>query len=917
MQRSDLRHLTSSAAVAAFIRENYNNDDRAFVDDYSALINFHLKSSMKEVTRLVRFFGTILRWLPARHRPRYIAMKARTALYSHEFTEALRLYHQAEQGMLANRDYLGAARIRSALLATYNFVGQHDRALAIGRKAIRYFKRTRRWKSLAHVYTNVGNVYNRTDRNHLALSYYQKAEILYGPDEYGELADLRGNCGNIYANFNQLDKAEQEYRQAATMHRALGHEAAALIADYSIAYMLFLQNRLGESLAAFYSIYDASQRIGNRSLLATTQLDLAEVHISLNQLSSAITEGVLCIGLSRRLKLRYEQGKASYFVAEAYRRLGDYTLARTYLKRAQKLFEKEANHLWLGMVRLARIRLMLDSKRGNHAYESARSAQQLLKKSGDERRMLDGELVCIESLINDHAYDDALKLARRILRKNLCRQQHHAAYRLMARCYLAKGDVLKALASARKGISMVESALAGLSTDETRFFFALDKLDIYLIAIHCLLKLNRTEEGFVQHSRALSAINQRIIPAATLRREIPPDLLQKRDQLRSELKKMQFKPDNRQRGSGHEQSYFAVENRLLVNERKIRATLKDSRSNLHEDFQHQRVREMLNRGECLVSFVSLDTTIGAFVATASRIQFLPLPVSHSDLYCAVREFHYLCETEIHSPSGETTGDRIPDHYLERFRQWLLDPLPIPQEITSIILLIDNIFAQIPYAAVFSSSHTSLSGRQWRIIVNPADLVKRNRTARPAANRRSAIFAAEEDHLPFVGLEKDVISRYFPKARTYSRSRATVTALKKEFAAASGFIHIATHASRSSENPLFSRLLLHDGPFFPFDLYEIGIRAQLVTLSGCQTAAPGIYYGNSFSLGKAFYQGGARFVLASLWSVSDRISMAFMASFYSALADRNDVFDAYEFAIQKTKSIHGHPAYWSPFVLIGM
>ena len=111
--------------------------------------------------------------------------------------------------------------------------------------------------------------------------------------------------------------------------------------------------------------------------------------------------------------------------------------------------------------------------------------------------------------------------------------------------------------------------------------------------------------------------------------------------------------------------------------------------------------------------------------------------------------------------------------------------------------------------------------------------------------------------------------------------------------------------------------MSDGPFFPFDLFEIGLKAELVTLSGCQTAAPGLDYGNSFSLAKSFLQAGSRFVLASLWQVSDKVSGEFMKKFYQELKNTNNIFDSYKMAVDEISLQYENPAFWSSFVLLGV
>jgi CHAT domain-containing protein len=79
----------------------------------------------------------------------------------------------------------------------------------------------------------------------------------------------------------------------------------------------------------------------------------------------------------------------------------------------------------------------------------------------------------------------------------------------------------------------------------------------------------------------------------------------------------------------------------------------------------------------------------------------------------------------------------------------------------------------------------------------------------------------------------------------------------------------------------------------------------------------VYYGNSFSLARAFQQAGARFVLASLWPVSDKAGLIFMEKFYQSLSVEHEVGAAYEAAVKGVSAISDNPALWSTFVLLGI
>ncbi|NOY88414.1 MAG: CHAT domain-containing protein, partial [FCB group bacterium] len=169
---------------------------------------------------------------------------------------------------------------------------------------------------------------------------------------------------------------------------------------------------------------------------------------------------------------------------------------------------------------------------------------------------------------------------------------------------------------------------------------------------------------------------------------------------------------------------------------------------------------------------------------------------------------------------------------------------------------DDIFSQIPFMALLNQQDEYLFHKyKIKIIVNPEELIRRKNKQFNFHKRVNSIFAVSSDMLPAIELEAERIDNFYPESLLYTQEEANLKNLTNAFKKTNGFLHIAAHASRSSENPLFSRIMMSDAPFFPFDLFGHGLKTKLVTLSGCQTAAPGLYYGNSFSLAKAFYQAG--------------------------------------------------------------
>ncbi len=144
------------------------------------------------------------------------------------------------------------------------------------------------------------------------------------------------------------------------------------------------------------------------------------------------------------------------------------------------------------------------------------------------------------------------------------------------------------------------------------------------------------------------------------------------------------------------------------------------------------------------------------------------------------------------------------------------------------------------------------------------------------------------------------------------------------------LHFATHAFVDERFPEFSGLVLSrrradgaevDGNLYLQDIFSLRLHADLVVLSGCQTALGRKVRGDGLlSLTRGFFSAGASQVLVSLWSVDDRATAALMVEFYRALlTERLPAAEALRAAQQRLRSQPQWqaPYYWAPFVLQGV
>jgi len=137
------------------------------------------------------------------------------------------------------------------------------------------------------------------------------------------------------------------------------------------------------------------------------------------------------------------------------------------------------------------------------------------------------------------------------------------------------------------------------------------------------------------------------------------------------------------------------------------------------------------------------------------------------------------------------------------------------------------------------------------------------------------------------------------------------------------VHIASHGEFST-NSSDSFLLTYDSRLTMDELEQtIGVArfrdepVELLTLSACQTAAGD----DRAALGLAgvAIKSGARSALATLWSVNDEATTMLISEFYRQLGDpaitKSEALRSAQLKLLEDPR-YSHPAYWSPFVIIG-
>ncbi|HSS52419.1 MAG TPA: CHAT domain-containing protein, partial [Thermoanaerobaculia bacterium] len=143
------------------------------------------------------------------------------------------------------------------------------------------------------------------------------------------------------------------------------------------------------------------------------------------------------------------------------------------------------------------------------------------------------------------------------------------------------------------------------------------------------------------------------------------------------------------------------------------------------------------------------------------------------------------------------------------------------------------------------------------------------------------------------------------------------------------VHFATHGLIDSRTPALSGLMLSrvgprgepaEGFLGLSDVYNLRLGADLVVLSGCETALGKEVRGEGLvGLTQGFLYAGARQVVASLWRVEDQATAELMSRFYHGLLAEglspSAALRQAQLAIRGDKRWRS-PYFWSGFVLQG-
>jgi CHAT domain-containing protein len=460
-----------------------------------------------------------------------------------------------------------------------------------------------------------------------------------------------------------------------------------------------------------------------------------------------------------------------------------------------------------------------------------------------------------------------------------------------------------------------------------------EKFEVYLELMRLQLQLGRSSDAFstAERLRARSFVEQlggrAAVPLSVDERRTETEL---RERVRA-LQRSLDETNDDGAAAYPERAMNRFSEELLQAEKSYQTFLDDHTHFRSAGGDHgadvAAVQRRLEPGEALLEYVVGPNAVVAFVLTSRGLNVKYTPLQENELAARIS----LLRDLVRHP-----GDARWQKPATRLSATLIEPLERAgwlDGLKRLYIVPHGALSALPFNLLpLAAGRDELLVDRYTIAYLPsAAALLRELPATAIAPTLLAV-APARGGLRHASEEARAIDALFrPNARALVGSEATEGRFKQ---LAGGFrmLHLATHGYFNDFSPLLSGLELepdraNDGMLRVHEILDLPLQARLVTLSACDTALASGYFaaspaGDGFiGISRAFLAAGSASVMATLWQVDDRASVALMKQFYTRLNTAGAGGSAAAALASTQRAMRhsaqlAHPYYWAAYVVLG-
>jgi CHAT domain-containing protein len=339
----------------------------------------------------------------------------------------------------------------------------------------------------------------------------------------------------------------------------------------------------------------------------------------------------------------------------------------------------------------------------------------------------------------------------------------------------------------------------------------------------------------------------------------------------------------------------------------------------------QSIQERLADDEALLTFLSGPDRLDVFVVRRQLIRHTSIPIGSRALAQRVRLARELLARPKRAPE-------IPGALGDLYDQLLgaTDRTGALAGANHLLIVPHGSLGALPFAALWNRrSGQFLIEEQVVSYLPTVAALGFHRVGERGAVDQLTVFAPLPDSLPGTRTEALAIGRMVQGARLRIGSSSSESAMRTALLAGNS-IHVASHGTHNSQNPLFSQIIVgnlghaataDDGHLDVYEILGLQTNSPLVFLSGCETGlgsgsdSPFEQASEEGSLAQAFLIAGVRNVVATLWRVGDASPAKLAESFYRQLRSGSTPEKA--LALAQREAIRRRSDFtWSAYVELG-
>ncbi len=783
-------------------------------------------------------------------------------------------YRQAINYHNIDLQIAGEIEDQTALARGYSNLGNASQSLGDFRQAISYYERALQIsKDLedrageGRAYGNIGIVYYSRSEYHQAINYHNKdLQIAIEIRNLAGEGGACGNLGNVYGSLGDFPRAIEYHKRHLKIAVGIENRLGERIANNNLGNIYQSLGNYQRAVEYHEKSLQIAKEIGDQGGELQVYANLGNAYRSLEEFEKAVDYHKKHLQMAKELQDQLAEEYAYINFGATFLFTGDYHKAIDYLKKSIPIAKE------LG-----------DRKGEGRAFANLGSAWGLL---GDQDK-------AFESI------EKALKIAKEIGD----RQGEGVASHILGVSFSRGQDFAKSEELLKQAIAIFSEIQASLGEDEWKVSIFERQSEPYR-----RLQFNQMAIGKIE--RALETCEK---GRARALRDLYFDRLKLSNEARKEIENVTV--EKMQSIARRRNTLFVYFSRSFENDLHIWVVSGDrlcsKKIELPEGFKTQGV-PLLDEGAARHSFMGGS---------------LPRGIDLSSL---------IFEGEIADAnvkdSKSRDGERLSES-LETCYQMFITPIEEWLGGNKITIITDATMRDVPFAALYKrneSGEREYLIDKYTITITPSiqifDLLHDLKPFDDGSALIVADPAIRGARLPGAKIEGEALAKKIPVATLLSEGNATVEALKKNVSKAS-IIHFACHGSadaRINRDSVFEGALCltndQEGKelLFAEEIQKLGLKADLVVLSACQTGKGAKRREGVIGLTRAFLGAGVPSVVATHWSISDFVTQEIVSDFYIGILDKGlTKAEALREAILKQRwEKPDRPDLWGAFFLIG-